>query len=118
MTRSRVLTLTYANQWYNLYALLMLDPSQYTGDITFATTPFLPKMVNYLKYQVQNAITNPNNGGAVVSFAFDSQNESGIDLTSGSWDVISTQDNNIVLDQISVKSTIAGATINVAFSNN
>ncbi len=118
MTRSRVLTLTYANQWYNLYALLMLDPSQYTGDITFATTPFLPKMVNYFKYQVQNAITNPLNGGAVVSFSFDGQNESGVDLTSGSWDSVATTNNNIFLDQISVKSTVGGASINVAFANN
>lgn len=121
MTRSWTFILPDTN-WHNIWSLMNADPSNQPSnqptDATFAYVPFLPKSVNSFKYQSQNALTNANNGGAVISLAFDSKLESGVDILSGSWDSINSSLNDIVLDQISVKSTIAGAGINISISVN
>jgi hypothetical protein len=117
MTRSFLYTFPAANIWYNVWgAVILSDPVEKNTpsgfpDLTFAYVPFVPKMVCTLKMQSQNTTTNSLNSGSVISFAFDSKLESGMDLLSGSTDKITSENNTIDLSTISVKSTVAGSSV-------
>ena len=125
MTRTFQFNLALANTWYNLWTLITQDPSfgtilvnTPTGALTlpdngFSYHPFEPSNVKVLKYQSQNAITNTNNGGAIISKSSDPSNESGVDLLSGSWDFASTTNSCISLKEQYFRTSIAGAGINV-----
>lgn len=109
MTRSFTLILPVANVWNNLWNLIVVSFGT-NWDPTFTTLQYMPSRCNELSYQSQNAITNPANGGAVISVAFDNNLQSGEDLLSGSADKVS---GNIDLKTINFLSSAGGAGINV-----
>jgi hypothetical protein len=118
-----------ANKLYNLWndiimpnisKLAVLTPQGVVNvtDTSFSFNNFTPKNVKSLKYQSQNAIVNPNNGGAVLTLYSDNYgNQLGEELLSGSWDAIDTERNNITLSDIYFAMSIAGAGINVTFTH-
>jgi len=76
MTRDWVFTLPLAGFWYNLWDLIVADPS-FTDPI-FSNAPFIPSMVCNLKFQNQTPGSN--------IYRTDSKKEVGFGLSGGSWD--------------------------------
>lgn len=125
MTRTFTFILPTINIWFNLWTLITQDPSYGTVTVNvlggvinlpdngFSYHPFEPSNVKVLKYQSQNALTNVNNGGAVISKSSDPSNQSGADMLSGSWDFTESPTGIISLKEQYFRTSIAGAGINV-----
>jgi hypothetical protein len=127
MTRTFNYIFPLANTWYNVWSdIISKDPSfktklvqTPTGNITvpdyqFDYGVFENANVKLFKYQAQNALVNPNNGGAVIFKSSGPSQELGVELLSGSWDSASTNtSSNISLKEQWFKSTVGGAGINV-----
>ena len=107
MTRDWTFTLANANQWYNLWSLILTDPS--FTDSTLSNSPFVSKMACELKFQ------NLTNGSNI--YRSDSKLEAGFQLPGGSWDVDRSDSNSIDLSNCNFQPDTAGAKLYVKITS-